>query len=68
LRSTYRTHIKKVLNFIESGKKDEALTAYKAATPIIDSMVNKGIMHKNKASRHKSRLSARIKKMSTEKK
>ena len=64
LRSTMRTSIKKVLYAVEAGKQDEAKEAYKAAVPVIDSMVNKGINNKNKASRQKSRLNARVKAMS----
>lgn len=60
-RSTVRTAIKKVVNAIATGKKDEAAAALKAATPVIDSMVNKGIIHRNKADRHKSRLSTAVK-------
>lgn len=63
LRSMYRTYIKKINTAIESGKKDLALEAYKISEPVLDSMVNKGIMHKNKVARYKSRLSAKIKKM-----
>jgi small subunit ribosomal protein S20 len=61
LRSMYRTYIKKVVTGIESGKKDVAEKAYQEAVPVIDKMVSKGIMHKNKAARHKSRLSKKIK-------
>jgi len=61
LRSMYRTAIKKVLQAIEDGNKDAALEAFKSAVPTIDKMVTKGIMHKNKAARHKSRLNAAIK-------
>jgi len=61
LRSMARTYIKKVQSKIEAGNAEEAQQALKAAQPIIDSMVNKGIFSKNKAARHKSRLSARIK-------
>ena len=64
LRSTMRTAIKKVLKAIEGGKKDDAQSAFKSAMPLIDSMVNKGIAHKNKIARHKSRLNARIRAMS----
>lgn len=64
LRSMYRTYIKGVLLAIDGGKQSSAEEAYKAAVPVIDSMVNKGIMHKNKAARHKSRLFAKIKNMS----
>ena len=61
LRSMVRTYIKKVIAAIDSGDKTAAETAYAAAVPVIDRMSNKGIIHKNKAARHKSRLSSRIK-------
>ena len=60
-RSRLRTSIKKVLAAITAGNKDEATTAYKAAQPVIDTMVTKGIIHSNKAARHKRELNARIK-------
>lgn len=60
-RSMLRTHIKKVIKAIESGNKADAQAAYQAAVPVIDRMATKGIIHKNKAARHKSRLSAHIK-------
>ena len=61
LRSKMRTEIKKVLKAVEAGDKDGAEAALKAAVPVIDSMVNKGIVTKNKAARHKSRLNKRVK-------
>lgn len=61
LRSMVRTHIKKVINEIASGNKENAQKAYQDAVPVIDRMVTKGIIHKNKAARHKSRLSTQIK-------
>ena len=61
LRSSMRTKIKDVIKACDAGDKEAAQAAYKAAVPVIDSMVNKGIMHKNKAARHKSRMSAKIK-------
>jgi len=61
LRSKMRTKIKNVLKAVESGDKDAAVAAYKEAVPVIDSMVGKGIVNKNKAARHKSRLNARLK-------
>ncbi len=61
LRSKMRTKIKDVQKAIDAGDKDAAQAAYKAAVPVIDSMVNKGIVTKNKAARHKSRLNARLK-------
>lgn len=60
-RSHMRTAVKSVLNAVNAGQKDEAASSLKAATPIIDSMVNKGIIHRNKAARQKSRLNARVK-------
>jgi small subunit ribosomal protein S20 len=62
-RSTMRTHVKKVIRAIESGDKESASAAYSAAVPRIDSAVNKGLIHRNKAARHKSRLNAHIKAM-----
>ncbi len=62
-RSMLRTHIKKVVYAIEAGDKEAASAAYKAAVPVIDRAVNKGLIHKNKAARHKSRLNAHIKAM-----
>ena len=56
MRSKVRTYIKKVITAVEAGDKDAASSAFKTAQPLIDSMVNKGILHKNKAARHKSRL------------
>jgi small subunit ribosomal protein S20 len=63
LRSAVRTSIKKVINAIEAGVLPEAQAAYQAAVPIIDRMASKGIIHKNKAARHKSRLLGHIKKL-----
>ena len=62
-RSHARTSIKNVLKAIESGNKTDADAAYKAAVPAIDRSVAKGIMPKNKAARHKSRLNSHIKSM-----
>ena len=59
-RSMLRSSIRKVLDFIAKGDKTAAATAYQAAVPIIDRMANKGLIHKNKAARHKSRLNAMI--------
>ena len=56
-----RTYIKKVIAAIEAGNVDAAKDAYAAAVPVIDRIADKGIIHKNKAARHKSRLNAKIK-------
>ena len=60
-RSLVRTSIKKVDAAIESGDHSKASEAYSSAVPIIDRMADKGIIHKNKAARHKSRLNSSIK-------
>ena len=62
-RSQMRTAIKDVVKAIGRGKKEEAQAAYKQAVPVIDRMADKGMMHKNKAARHKSRLNAHIRAM-----
>lgn len=61
LRSMVRTYIKKVVAAINAGDAEKAKEAYVAAVPVIDRMADKGIIHKNKAARHKSRLNAQIK-------
>jgi small subunit ribosomal protein S20 len=60
-RSRLRTAIKNVLIAVEAGKKEEAVNNLKVAVPVIDAMVNKGIIHRNKAARHKSQLNSRVK-------
>ncbi|MFZ0254843.1 MAG: 30S ribosomal protein S20 [Gammaproteobacteria bacterium] len=59
-RSMMRTYIKKVVKALDSGDRTAAEAAYQAAVPIVDRMANRGLIHKNKAARHKSRLNARI--------
>ena len=59
-RSRVRTSIKNVITAIESGDKAAAEAAYKAAVPAIDRSVSKGLMHSNKAARHKSRMNKHI--------
>jgi len=63
LRSEMRTAIKKVLKAIESGDKTAAQGIFTSSVSTIDSIADKKILHKNKAARHKSRLSAAIKAM-----
>ena len=63
MRSMLRTYIKKVVTAIATGDQKAATASMEEATPIIDRMATKGIIHKNKAARHKSRLTAHIKKM-----
>ncbi len=62
-RSALRTSIKKVVYAIQAGDKEAASSALTAAMPKIDASVGKGLIHKNKAARHKSRLNAQVKAM-----
>lgn len=64
-RSMFRTFVKNVSKAIESGNKELAVAAYAKAQPIIDKAAGKGIIHKNKANRIKSRLSGHIKAMAS---
>ncbi|MEZ0232152.1 MAG: 30S ribosomal protein S20 [Methylophilaceae bacterium] len=61
LRSALRTAIKKIIKAVEAGDKAAAQTVYNDNISVIDRIADKQIIHKNKAARHKSRLSASIK-------
>ena len=63
LRSELRTAVKNVRKAIEEGDKAAAQSVLQRATGTIDRIADKNIIHKNKAARHKSRLSAAIKGM-----
>ncbi|MDP1559331.1 MAG: 30S ribosomal protein S20 [Nitrosomonas sp.] len=63
LRSKLRTAIKSIRKSIESGDKSVARVTFDKSIRIVDSIADKGIIHKNKAARDKSRLSAAIKAM-----
>ena len=60
-RSRIRTFLRKVEEAIESGDKDAANAALRAAQPELMRGVTKGVYHKNTVSRKMSRLSARVK-------
>ena len=59
-RSMLRSTIKKVVKALEAKDKAGAEAAYKAAEPVLDRYSSRGLVHKNKAARHKSRLTAHI--------
>jgi small subunit ribosomal protein S20 len=61
LRSKFRTVIKNVQKAVVVGDKAKATELFKSAQGVIDSIADKGLFHKNKAARHKSRLSAKVK-------
>ena len=59
-RSMMRTFIKKVY---EAGDKAAAQKAFNEMQPIVDRQAAKGLIHKNKAARHKANLTAQINKL-----
>lgn len=61
LRSQYRTAVKKVEKAVAAGDKTKATELFAQMQSIVDSVADKGIFHKNKAARDKSRLSAKVK-------
>jgi small subunit ribosomal protein S20 len=63
-RSAMRTAIKKTVSAIAGGDVQAAGSAYAAAVPALDRAVSKGIIHKNKAARHKARLNMKLKALS----
>jgi small subunit ribosomal protein S20 len=64
LRSTLRTAIKRVRQALAAGDKTAAETVFRQSVSVIDRIADKKVIHKNKAARHKSRLSAQIKALS----
>jgi small subunit ribosomal protein S20 len=61
LRSHFRTVVKNVQKAVAAGDKTKATDVFKAAQSVIDSVADKGLFHKNKAARTKSRLAAKVK-------
>ena len=59
-RSMVRTTIKKVVKAVQANDKAAAQAAFVEMVPVLDRYANKGLIHKNKAARHKSRLTAHI--------
>ena len=69
LRSKFRTVVKNVQKALDKaaapgGDKAAPAALFKHAQSVIDAIADKGIFHKNKAARHKSRLAAKIKALS----
>lgn len=61
MRSMMRTYVKKTIKAIKEGSKDTALVAFNEMQKVLDRYAQKGLIHRNKAIRHKSRLAAQIK-------
>ena len=60
LRSRLRTALRHVLSSVRAGDKEAAQASYRTAVPQIDKMAAKGIIEKNRATRYKSRLNAKV--------
>ncbi len=65
LRSRMRSAVRRVTAAVAAGNPEAAKASYVEAVPLIDTLVNKRIVHRNKAARHKSRLAAHIREMQT---
>lgn len=63
MRSMLRTYVKRVIKAIQTGDKAKAESEYRTAVPVLDRMARKGLIHANKAARHKSRLNQHIREM-----
>ncbi|MEY4756313.1 MAG: hypothetical protein RL459_1540 [Pseudomonadota bacterium] len=61
LRSKYRTAVKNVEKAVAGGDKTKAAEAFAKMQAVVDTVADKGIFHKNKAARDKSRLSSKVK-------
>ena len=61
LRSKYRTAVKNVEKAVLTGDKDKATELFAKMQGVVDTIADKGIFHKNKAARDKSRLSSKVK-------
>ncbi len=64
-RAAFRTALKKAIAAVEGGDAEAARAAYQSAVPIIDEAVQSGLIHRNKAARHKSRLNSRVKSLAS---
>ena len=64
-KTKLRESIKVFLDKVAHGTVEEATTAFRSASQVIDRTAQKGIIHKNQAARRKSRLNARLKAMAT---
>lgn len=64
-RSEMRTYLKRVVKAISEGNRELATTEYRLATSMVDRLANSGLIHKNKAARHKSRLNDHIRQLAS---
>ncbi|MBC2579260.1 30S ribosomal protein S20 [Clostridium sp. DJ247] len=64
IKSALKTVIKKFLVAVEGGNVETAKTAFVSAVKALDMAASKGVLHKNKAARSKSRLAAKLNNLS----
>ena len=64
-KSRLRGALRSLRQAIAKGDKDAAQTAFRSTVAVVDNGVQKGIIHKNTASRYKARLNARVKTVAT---
>lgn len=64
LRSMMRTYMKKMVAAIKEGNPANAAEVYKKVSSVVDRMASKGLIHKNKAARHKQRFNAQVRALS----
>jgi small subunit ribosomal protein S20 len=60
-KSRMNTSIRRVLEAVSAKDQPLANKAHQLMSALVDKLVSKGVIHKNKAARHKSRLSQKIK-------
>jgi len=64
MKSMMRSSVKSIIAAISAGDKTEAEAAFKKVVPMLDRMARKGLIHKNKAARYKSRFNTQIREIS----
>lgn len=60
-----RTAIRKLIDIIKAGDKDNVILAFRNAESNLHKCVNKGVLHRNTAARKISRLNAKVKALVT---
>ena len=66
-KTTLRSSLRTLREAIAAGDKKTIAATYSATVSILDKSVQKGVLHKNTASRYKGRLNARVKALVTAK-
>lgn len=64
-RTRLRSQIKRLRTLIDSGNKQEAQELLPRTISVIDKAVQKGVLHRNTAARHKARLTLHVNELTT---